>query len=241
MSQPSPSSTSPGRVAAIVTGALAGLVAFGLVVAGAVLLYGNAQKDHDGYVSTKSHTFHTKTYAIATDDLDVDTDAPGWVMDGSALGKIRVKATSRAGTPVFVGVAPTKAVHAYLRGTGHATLSDVEYPDFHATYDTHAGRRPAPPVAQRFWSASTNGAGKQTLDWKVRDGNWSVVVMNADGSANVDARVSAGASAPWLATAGWATLGGGVLMMLVAGGLLYVGARRPGGSGSPVGLVPAAA
>jgi hypothetical protein len=241
MSQPAPSRTSPGRVAAVVTGAIAGLVAFGLVVAGAVLLYGNAQKDRDGYVSTKSHTFHTKTYAIATDDLDVNTDAPNWATDGSALGKIRVKATSRAGTPVFVGVAPTKDVDAYLRGTGHATLSDVEYPDFHATYDTHAGGRPAPPVAQRFWSASANGAGKQTLEWKVRDGNWSVVVMNADGSANVDARVSAGANAPWLAAAGWATLGGGTLLMLVAGGLIYVGVRRPRGDRAPVGLMPAAA
>jgi hypothetical protein len=241
MSRPAPSRTSPGRVAAVVTGAIAGLVAFGLVVAGAVLLYGNAQKDRDGYVSTKSHTFHTKTYAIATDDLDVNTGAPNWATDGSALGKIRVKATSRAGTPVFVGVAPTKDVDAYLRGTGHATLSDVEYPDFHATYDTHAGGRPAPPVAQRFWSASANGTGKQTLEWKVRDGNWSVVVMNADGSANVDARVSAGANAPWLAAAGWATLGGGTLLMLVAGGLIYVGVRRPRGDRAPVGLVPAAA
>jgi hypothetical protein len=241
MPEPSPSRTSAGRVAAIVTGALAGLVAFGLVVAGGVLLYGNAQKDHDGYVSTHSHRFHTQTYAIATDDLDVDTDAPHWATDGSALGKIRLKATSHEGKPVFVGIAPTKDVDAYLRGTGHATVTDVDYPDFHASYDTHNGGRPAAPVAQRFWTASANGAGKQTLEWKVRDGNWSVVVMNADGSANVDAGVSAGANAPWLAAVGWSTLGGGLLLMVVAGGLIYVGVRRPRGEHTPAGLVPAAA
>ena len=241
MSEPTRSRSSAGRVAAVVSGSIVGLVAFGLVVVGAVLLYANGQKDHDGYVSTRSHNFQTRTYAIATDDLDVNTDAPDWVSDGSALGKIRVKATSNAGKPVFVGIAPTKDVDAYLRGAGHATLTDVEYPDFHASYETHPGGRPAPPVAQRFWTASANGAGKQTVQWKVRDGNWSVVVMNADGSANVDARVSAGANAPWLSAAGWGTLGGGALLMLAAGGLVYVGVRRPREHRAPSGLAPAAA
>ncbi|MEA2385183.1 MAG: hypothetical protein QOH72_5154 [Solirubrobacteraceae bacterium] len=241
MTQPAPSHSSPGRVAAIVGGAIAGLVAFGLVVAGAVLLYGNARKDHDGYVSTGSDRFHTRTYALATDDLDVNTDAPGWVTGSSVLGHIRLKATSHGGKPVFVGIAPTKDVNAYLRGTSHATVTDVNYSPFRASYRTHGGRAPAPPVAQRFWTASATGDGTQKLEWKVRDGNWSVVVMNADGSANVDAGVSAGADAPWLATAGWGSLGGGVLLMAIAGGLVFVGVRRPRSDREPVGLVPAAA
>jgi hypothetical protein len=241
MSQPAPSRTSAGRVAAIVSGAIAGLVAFALIVAGAVLLYGNAQKDRDGYVSTHKERFHTRTYAIATDDLDTNTHAPDWVTDGPQLGHIRVKAVSRAGKPMFVGVAPTKDVDAYLRGTAHAIVTDVDYPDFHASYRTHEGSRPAPPVAQRFWAATANGAGTQTLKWKVRDGNWSVVVMNADGSANVDARVSAGADAPWLSAVGWGTLGGGGLLMAFAAALVYAGVRRPRDERMPAGLAPAAA
>src|SRR6185295_6589855 len=130
---------SAGRVVAVVSGAVAGLVAFGLVVVGAVLLYANGQKDHDGYVSTGSDRFHTRTYALATDDLDVNTDAPDWVDTGAALGHIRLKATSRAGKPVFVGIAPTKDVHAYLRGTSHATVTDVDYEPFHATDRTRGG------------------------------------------------------------------------------------------------------
>jgi hypothetical protein len=241
MSEPTPSRTSAGRVVATVTGALTGLVAFGLIVVGGVLLWGNAQKDHDGYVSTHTDRFHTRTYALATDDLDVNTDGPDWLVDGSVLGKIRVKATSREGKPVFVGVAPTKDVDAYLRGTSHATVTDVNYPDFHATYDTHSGGRPAPPVAQRFWSATANGSGTQTLKWKVRSGNWSVVVMNADGSANVDAGVSAGSNAPWLTAAGWTSIGGGVFLMVIAGTLVFVGVRRPRADRTPAGLAPAAA
>jgi hypothetical protein len=40
--------------------------------------------------------------------------------------------------------------------------------------------------------------------------------MNADGSAGVDARVSAGAKLPWLTAVGWGTLGAGVLGLIVA-------------------------
>jgi hypothetical protein len=241
MSHASQSRPSAGRVVAVVSGAIAGLVAFGLVVAGAVLLYANGQKDHDGYVSTGSDRFHTRTYALATDDLDVNTDAPDWVDTGAALGHVRLKATSRDGKPVFVGIAPTKDVDAYLRGTSHATVTDVDYAPFHATYRTRGGSRPAPPVAQRFWSASANGNGTQTVEWKVRSGNWSVVVMNADGSANVDAGVSAGADAPWLSAVGWGTIGGGAVLAIIAGTLVFVGVRRPYEPRDPAGLAPAAA
>src|SRR3954447_11662178 len=236
--EPSPNA---GRIVAVVSGAIAGLVAFGLVVAGAVLLYANGQKDHDGYISTGSDRFHTSTYALATDDLDNHSDVPDWIDDGAALGHVPPKATSRDGKPVFVGIAPTKDVKAYLSGTAHANITDVEYSPFHATYRTHAGDRPAPPAAQRFWTVSANGHGSQTVQWKVRSGNWSIVVMNADGSANVDAGVRAGADAPWLSAAGWITIGGGALLALIAGTLVYVGVRRPHEPREPAALAPAAA
>jgi hypothetical protein len=241
MSQPTPSRPSAGRIAAVIGGAFAGLVAFGLVVAGAVLLYADGQKDHDGYVSTGSDRFHTRTYALATDDLDINTNAPDWISEGSALGHIRLKATSRDGKPVFVGIAKTKDVDAYLRGAGHATVTDVNYTPFRAEYRTHEGGRPAPPATQRFWTASANGNGTQSVEWKVRDGNWSVVVMNADGSKNVDAGVSAGSDVPWLSAAGWVSIGGGALFAMLAGTLIYVGVRRPREPREPAVLAPAAA
>ena len=142
----------------------------------------------------------------------------------------------------LVGIAPTRDVNAYLRGTAHATVTDVDYEPFRASYRTHSGaRRPAAPSAQRFWVANAEGTGRQTLTWKVRDGSWSIVVMNADGSANVDAGVSAGTDAPWLSAAGWGSLGGGVLLMAVAGALVAVGVRRPRADREPAGLAPAAA
>ena len=51
--------------------------------------------------------------------------------------------------------------------------------------------------------------------------------MNADGSRGVHTDVSAGARLSFLAPLGWSALGGGFLLLLSAGGLLYLGVRPP--------------
>jgi hypothetical protein len=61
----------------------------------------------------------------------------------------------------------------------------------------------------------------------VKNGSWSIVVMNADGSAVVDTAVSAGARLPFLAPLGWGSVGGGLLLLAVAGGLMFAGLRAP--------------
>jgi hypothetical protein len=102
-------------------------------------------------------------------------------------------------------------------------VTDVKLDPFAADYRFHRGTRPpANPADRRFWVASAHGAGPQTLSWKVRNGGWSIVVMNADGSRGVDAGVSAGASLPILTPVGRALAGGGLLLALVA-----VGIREP--------------
>jgi hypothetical protein len=222
---------SGGRIAAIIAGSLVGLVAIALLIGGGALLWGNGQKDHAGYLSTGTHGLHTGTYALATDNLDIDLDGAGWLLDTDRLGHVRVRATSRDHKPVFVGIAPTRDVSAYLARSAHSSVADIEdgpFSSFDVTYRDHAGVvKPAAPGDQRFWAASAQGAGSQTMTWKVRDGDWSVVVMNADGSAGVDAGVRAGADVPFLGPAGWITLGGGLVLLAGAGGLLYLGIRKP--------------
>ncbi len=70
------------------------------------------------------------------------------------------------------------------------------------------------------------GAGEQSLVWDVEEGNWSVVVMNADGSAGVDAGVSVGASVSFLDEVGKISMTTGFILLILAGGLLYVGVRQ---------------
>jgi len=237
---------SAGRIAALVAGGLAAFAALLMLAAGGALLWGNAQKDHDGYLHTGTDRFHTRTAAIATDNLDVETGGASDLLGHDLFGKVRVRAESHTGKPVFVGIARTADVDRYLRGTAHAIVTDVDTSPFKAQYRTvPAAERPARPATQSFWAASARGTGRQQVTWDVKDGNWSVVVMNADASRGVDTGISAGADLPWLDEAGWATVGAGVLVALMAAGLILVGTRAPHDAprdrGDAEGLAPAAA
>jgi hypothetical protein len=223
-----PTHRSAARTVSVIAGALAAFLAVGLLIAGGVVLWANAKKDHAGYVSTASERFSTTGYAIATDNLDVKIDAPDWVVNRDNYGKIRLKVKPSTGKPVFVGIAPTREVERYLSASAHDQLTDVSYAPFRSSSDYYpGGRRPAAPAAQHFWVASAHGEGDQTLTWSVRRGDWSIVLMNADGSRGVDAGVSAGARLPFLAAVGWGSVGGGLLLVAVAGGLMFAGLRTP--------------
>lgn len=230
MPETTPQPRGAARTLSVIAGAIAGFLAVGLLIAGGVALWANAKKDDAGYISTKTEHFSTSSYAIATDNLEANLDAPHWIISQDHYGHVRLKVTPQNGKPLFVGIAPTRDVQAYLGRTAHETLTDVSYPSFHATYAFHGGQRPsAAPTAERFWVASAHGKGRQTLTWNVHRGSWSIVVMNADGSAGVDTRASAGARLPFLGPVGWSAAGGGLLLLVVAGGLMYVGlrTRRP--------------
>ena len=224
---------SGGRVAAIIASGLVALMSLGFLAAGGLLLWGDSKKDDNGYISTGTDRYSTQTHAIASENLDLDFDGLESAIDEGTFGKLRVAADSNGGKPVFVGIARTADVTRYLSGTSHDIVTDVDYSPFDADYSTHPGTGvPAAPGEQRFWAASAEGDGIQAVEWEVEDGDWSVVVMNADGSAGVDAGIKAGASIGWLDEAGWISLGTGLALVALAGGLLYIGVRR---RGAPLG------
>jgi hypothetical protein len=223
-------------IALVITGSLASLLAVGLLSAGGLALWGNSEKDGDGYLSTDTHQFEAGTRALATENLDVNLGDADWIAQTNDLGKVRVQVDSRGEQPVFVGIARTSDVEDYLAGVSHTTLTDVDTTPFEASYDDHAGdRRPAAPADSQIWAASEQGSGKQTLNWEIADGDWSVVVMNADGSAGVDADISTGAELPFLSALGWTALGSGGFVMIVGVALLVMGIRRPR---NPTGTAP---
>jgi hypothetical protein len=219
---------SRGRIASIVVGGVSAVLAVGLIAAGALLLWGDSKKDDQGYLSTGKDRYAASTYALASDNLDVDLDGAGWIMDRDDLGNVRLAVESRTGEPVFVGIARTSDVSEYLRGTSYTSVTDVDYSPFQASYRDHGGdRRPALPADQEFWAASAHGSGEQTVAWDLEDGDWSIVVMNADGSRGVETDVDAGAKVPFLGTLGWVSLGGALVLLITAGTLVYLGLRTP--------------
>jgi hypothetical protein len=240
-----PNRSRAARIALIVTGAIAGLAAAGLLAVGGVALWGDSEKDADGYLSTDSHRFAASTHGFASESLDVDLDGADWLMDLEDFGDVRLEVAPRGDEPVFVGIAPTDQVSRYLSGVAHTSVSDVDSWPFETDYAERAvagDRGPAPPARQPIWAASAEGAGTQTLEWDVEDGDWSVVVMNADGSRGVDAEVTAGAKVPFLTEIGWSAIGTGAVLLIAAAGLLLLGIRTPRNrSGAATGVAPSGA
>ena len=164
-------------------------------------------------------------YAITTPNLEVGAGAPGFLLKADRYGTIRLETMAKGGKPLFVGVARTRDVDAYLRGVAHSEVSDIDYAPFRARYDQRrrAPARPARPAQQRIWAAR----GEHALTWDVQSGDWSVVVMNADGSRGVAAAVSAGAKVPYIAEIAYVTLGFGLLFVIATTALTMYGTRPP--------------
>jgi hypothetical protein len=216
------------RIALAITGAVASLIAVALVAGGALALWGDSLKDDDGYLKTDTERFGASTRALATDNLDVDLGGADWLADSDDLGRIEITAESRDHRPVFVGLARTSDVERYLAGVPHSTVTDVDVSPFEADYERHGGNRhPVSPEHAGIWEAQVHGRGEQSIDWEIDDGDWSIVVMNADGSLGVDADISAGAIVPFLDELGWSAVGSGAFALILSVGLIALAVRRP--------------
>src|SRR5579871_3028407 len=140
-----------GKIALIAGGIAVALVALTAAAAGGTAIWADStQRDSHGYVSTGSHPFSSTSRAITSKSIELHTGIPHWL-----LGKIRIEATAGA-RPVFVGIARTRDVDAYLAGVDRISVTDVGFDPFRAHYARQAGTRvPGRPAAQSFWVAST--------------------------------------------------------------------------------------
>ena len=86
------------------------------------------------------------------------------------------------------------------------------------------------PAAQTFWTASSVDG--RPLDWKVRSGEWSVVMMNADASPGVSVDASIGADAPFIRDLAWWLTIPGIGLGLIALVLVAFGVRGLSRSGA---------
>jgi hypothetical protein len=146
-------------------------------------------------------------------------------------------------TAVFAGIGPSPDVEAYLRGVSHDRVVDFDESGS-MSYDHLDGEgAPGAPGDQPFWVAQVSSQRPTDLTWDVDAGDWTVVVMNADGSAGVDVGARAGIKLDWLLPVAIGILAGGVV--LLAGGTVLAvfgtSPRRRHRDTSPVSLPAMAA
>ena len=219
---------SAGRVVLIILGAIGVLFGLAVLAGGGFLLWADRTQREDGYLTTPTERFETPTYALTRTRLDVETNGADWVLNDNWFGKIRIRGESPGAKTLFMGIGPEASVAKYLASVAHASVQDVEFDPFRVTYHQVAGGAPQGlPTAQHFWVASASGVGTQTLTWKVRDGDWSIVLMNADGSRGVDAHIDLGAKLSFLLWVAIGLLIGGTLVVVGSTALIVLAARRP--------------
>ena len=217
------------QIAAIVVGGILALIGLGLALGGGAIL---ALFGSDGTLDSGSHSLSTPTTALVSSVANIE--GTGEIADVVGDPEVRLSVTARRpGDGVFVGIGRAADVERYLARSPIEEVSDIEVDPFELS-----GRRlrpgpsrPGPPTSRRFWVAEGSGRDTATMRWDLADGDYRLVVMNADGRRNVQADGSVGVEIPHIATVGWVLLGlgvvlliGGVAAIVLAGVAL---ARRP--------------
>ena len=195
--------------------ALATIAAFFLLLGGALLMIHLTQRDDGGYFASSKFGLNAPGYAISSEQLDLAGGGDSNLAKNAAelSGKLRVKATSADGKPIFVGIARQTDADRYLGGVAQDEVVDAAGSDSKTV--TRPGRPPSgAPTDQRIWQASSSGAGTRTMTWKIRPGRWTVAVMNADASRGVHADLGIGLKTRLFLWIGLA----GVAAALVLGG-----------------------
>jgi hypothetical protein len=207
-----------GRVVAIVIGSILGLIGLGLLIVGiaGTVAYGVA-RDDDGYFRTDEIHLATTTPAITSDSLDLG-GTPGdadWLTDRGDFATVTISLQpAGSGGQLFAGIGPTADVERYLGSVARDRVTD--YDDSTVSYERHDGSATAtPPGDETFWVAKVTTGEPGALTWNVEGGDWTVVVMNADGSSGVDANARVGIKVDWLLPV--------AIVLMVIGLLLLVG------------------
>jgi hypothetical protein len=196
-------------------------------------------RDDAGYFDVTLDRLESSTVAITAEDiaLNADPGTPSWLVD-ALDADVRLRITSAdSDREIFVGIGSEVDVDAYLAGTAHDEVVDID--DRAPVYRTRSGGEDvAPPTEQTFWAAAATGFGTQDLVWDTKSGRCDVVVMNADGSTGVTADANVGVKAGFVLPLALILLAIGAVLTAGAVVLIVVGATRGGTGREPHQLPP---
>lgn len=176
-----------------VLSSLFGLVGVACLVGGIFLAVANGTlRDADGFFTSPDFELVTDGHAVVSDRIDIASRAGDWFPADFITVRFSVDSTESA----FVGVGPSGDVDSYLEGVAKAEVTRFGPSSSDLRLAEEPGGAPASaPGDQAFWVVSDEGV-SPSFEWEVERGAWTVVVMNADGSATVDLGLEAGARVP---------------------------------------------
>jgi hypothetical protein len=221
------------------------LAGYSLAVIGSVLAISGggvlAAFGLDGEVGLGSHLLSTPATAVVSSVASIKHTHDTATFLGQP--KLRISASPIQGTSrIFVGIGPAAAVDRYLAGIATQQSTDLSMQTTASSAIRHNGRNNAqPPGTQQFWVARATSTRMAQVNWKVRDGQYRVVIMSANGQSGFATTTSIGITIPNIAD--WALAAILLGLLIVAGGTALVlrANRQPrNGSSIPSATSPAA-
>jgi hypothetical protein len=215
---------SGGRILILLFGILLLLGAFPLIIGGGILLWVEISlKDSEGYISTSAYQLESDSYAIVTEHTRVDLDEGwswGWFRswDLGDLVTLKIEGTNNNPKGILIGVAEAEesAWQEYISDVEYDEIIQFSFSPYEVLYQNHPGSsEPEGPASQTFWKDKAFGTGTQDLEWELETGTYSMVLMNQDGSRDVDVDISLGAKIPLIFGFGVGLLVGGVVAITI--------------------------
>ncbi len=226
-------------ILAVFFGGIIIIASLGILAGGGTVMWAQSIfSDADGFLISREVKLQVDSHAIVGQgvDIDIDVNTPSYVRQpelGDFVTLKLVGTSNDPSKPVFIGIAQEGAASAYLSGVEYDEVVDLDWPYDRVwqqptvSYDAHHGGAPSQaPATETLWEASITGSGTQTLEWAPEEGNFWFVVMNADGSSDVDVNMQIGAKIPFLKYIGGMLFAGGFISLVVGSLIIYLGAIR---------------
>ena len=226
---------SRGRRIFLVIGIILALAAAGLIVFCVAMFWANSTyTNNEGYHVTETLSFEEDSYAVAVNRGDIHLTA-AWLWDWGNLVDFKIEASNiDTDKPIFIGFAGKDDFVAYFNGVPYKYITDLSIrPCEVESVSIPGNSRPVIPPAsiddkppyEKFWEASINGAGIQTLECELEAEDYVLVLMNADGSAGVDMTVEVGAKASLILGTAVAFLVAAIVTVILAAVMFNYAAR----------------
>jgi hypothetical protein len=224
---------SAGKIILLVFGVVILLISIGLLFAGGTLMWvDQTHIDSMGFIRSSTMNIERDSHAVITGPIAIDEvamnvlDWMGVVTDFNIEG--------RSNDPlkgIFIGVADKSDVDTYLN---NVTYDEITFIDLSwqlsidkVLYTNHLGySSPLDPSTKTFWRASAYGIGNQILEWKTEAGKHAIVLMNDDGSSDVDLSIIFKVKVPSIFGLSLGLIIGGVVLLIIAGLMVYFAVRR---------------
>jgi hypothetical protein len=189
--------------------------------------------DSDGYISGDGR-MTTQSAALVTRTAQFKEITEKEVEENRVGGDtvLRIRAERVDGGDVVVAVGAADTIQSFLVRGSSETVNDLEFDPLDYRGVAVGGGRDLPAPDPALFAEFATGPGRQEIQWTVQAGEWRALIMNADGSANVDVDVDFGVRFPYLrgfAIAGMIIGSVFVALAIVILAILF----RPGRTRSP--------